>query len=424
MNEAPKCSVVIPACNSARFIGETLDSLLAQTLNDVEVVVVDDGSADDTCDVVRSFQEKSGAIRLIAQENAGVSAARNRGLAAATGDWVVFLDADDFYAPDALEAFVSKAEDSGADVVLGRLCNYTDGAVTGFHAAADDLAACGEIDGKDKRLLWNFLVCNKCYRRAFLTEHDLRFPAFGFSEEGAFFMRVVFAGARLAGTPKSLVYYRRHTVQEGPSVSQSVTVKNLESLAGSMDDIYAGAKRAGYDEDYLQEILYKHAHILVSQFYRPLWSGDDEALNLCCAQLTAVKDQLTEARFAALCRANPDLPIVDLRTSQADAAARPTVTVAVKKSCSEAAAQALFRQTFPLFELTLSETAAQGLTDRVRAQPNVNIGASPKGKTVLRFGTLPVLDDRALQTLLRLPVPKTAWTLRLLSLLLKRRHNG
>ncbi|MBR3552167.1 MAG: glycosyltransferase family 2 protein [Clostridia bacterium] len=418
------CSVVIPAYNSARFIGETLDSLLAQTLHDVEIVVVDDGSADDTRDVVQAYQKKSAAIRLISQENAGVSAARNRGLAAATGDYVVFLDADDFYAPDALEAFVACAEATGADVVLGRLCNYTDGAVTGFHAAADALAACKTVSGRDKRLLWNFLVCNKCYRRAFLTAHALRFPAFGFSEEGAFFMRVVFAGAAIAGTAKSLVYYRRHTVQEGPSVSQSVTVKNLESLAGSMADILAGATRAGYDEDYLQEILYKHVHILLSQFYRPLWSGNDDALALCCAQLCELKGKLTAERFALLCRANPDLPLDDLRTSFADAAARPVVSVAVTSSCTEAAADALFRQTFPLFELVLSPGAAKALPAAVLSRPNVKTDAKPLGRTVLRFRTLPVPDAAALQTLLRLPVPKTAWMLRLLNLLLKRRRHG
>lgn len=422
MSEAPKCSVVIPAYNSARFLGETLDSLLCQTLKEIEIVVVDDGSTDNTCDVVRAYGEKCGVIRLISQENAGVSAARNHGLDAAAGDFVVFLDADDFYAPTALEAFVTCAEETGADVVLGRLCNYTDGVVTGFHAAADALAACRTIERSDRRLLWNFLVCNKCYRRAFLTAHALRFPAFGFSEEGAFFMRTVFAGAALTGTTKALAYYRRHTPKEGLSVSQSVTVKNLRSLQGSMDDIYTGAKKAGFDDDYLQEILYKHAHILVSQFYRPFWSGDEQALSLCVSQLTALKTRLTPARFDALCQANADLALRDLRTSFADAAARPLASVAAKH-ISEDAANALFSQTFPLFELILSPEEKARLPVRLRELPNVRTenGTAP---CVLRFRTLPVLDSGALQTLLRLPVPKRAGILRLLNLLLKRRHHG
>lgn len=97
---APFVSVVIPAYNVAPFIGDALASLVAQTMPDWEAIVVDDGSRDGTGEVVASFGDRR--IRLGAQENSGVSAARNRGMEEARGEALCFLDADDWLAPDAL----------------------------------------------------------------------------------------------------------------------------------------------------------------------------------------------------------------------------------------------------------------------------------------------------------------------------------
>ena len=95
-----KISVVIPAYNAEQTIGRTLDSVLAQTRAADEIIVVDDGSADASADVIRSYGDK---VRLIQQENAGVSVARNAGIEAAAGDWIAFLDGDDEWLPDKLK---------------------------------------------------------------------------------------------------------------------------------------------------------------------------------------------------------------------------------------------------------------------------------------------------------------------------------
>ena len=103
-------SVIIPSYNSAAFLPQALDSLLSQTTGDFEIVVVDDGSTDDTQQILDAYAAKDPRVRCVRQENAGVSAARNNGLAAAKGDWVTFLDADDTYAPDTLQAFSTAIE--------------------------------------------------------------------------------------------------------------------------------------------------------------------------------------------------------------------------------------------------------------------------------------------------------------------------
>jgi glycosyltransferase involved in cell wall biosynthesis len=96
----PNVSVVIPAYNAAKFIRRTIDSVLAQNYTDCELIVVDDGSTDDTGRVVRSYGSK---VRYVHQANAGDGPARNAGIAAAKGNWIAFLDHDDEWLPDKLQ---------------------------------------------------------------------------------------------------------------------------------------------------------------------------------------------------------------------------------------------------------------------------------------------------------------------------------
>ena len=116
----PAVSIIIPAYKHASFIVETIDSVLCQSFRDFEIIVVNDGSPDDTEDVLRTYIEQR-LIRYIRQENQGVATARNRGLASATGEFIAFLDDDDTWPPDKLEWQVRCLEQSAAVLVAGNL---------------------------------------------------------------------------------------------------------------------------------------------------------------------------------------------------------------------------------------------------------------------------------------------------------------
>ncbi len=113
----PRFSVIIPAFNAAAFIARAIDSVLAQTWPAEEVIVVDDGSTDATAGIVAGYRDQ---VRYLRQDNAGVSAARNAGAQAATGDWLAFLDADDWYYPDRLKWHADWiARDDALDFLTG-----------------------------------------------------------------------------------------------------------------------------------------------------------------------------------------------------------------------------------------------------------------------------------------------------------------
>lgn len=113
---APKVSVITPLYNSAAFIRGTLDSLLAQTYTDWESILVDDGSTDDTAEVVRPYLEDA-RFRYVRQENKGIAGARNKGILAARGEWVCLLDHDDRWLPPKLERQLDYARAHGSDLV-------------------------------------------------------------------------------------------------------------------------------------------------------------------------------------------------------------------------------------------------------------------------------------------------------------------
>ncbi len=428
-----KLSVVIPAYNSESYLPDALESLISQSLKEIEIIIVNDGSTDGTQQVIDSYCKKYDFIHGVFQENGGVSSARNNGLLKASGEYIVFLDADDWYTPSSLEAFFKTAKEKNADIVMGRLQNYTDKKPGAFHSFADELSKEAEIENFDKRLLWSVLVSNKCYRRSFLLKNGVTFPPYTFSEEAVFFLKAVYSGAKLAGTNESCLCYRRHTRSEGESVSQRACRKSLSSLQKCMGEVYILAEEAlgNADEekkrDYLEEIVFKQLHVLVSQFYRKLWTLDSASISDLSAQFDSLRARLTEKRFSELCARNPDLDLEHIRKSKEDVCKNPLFSFYIKKE-QVPLLSSLYAQSCPLFEVFTEEDEKVRLLPEYSEQPNLYIvksKAEAKRKAKKALITLSFnspLDENALKTLVRLSLPASSLTLRALNaLLLKRR---
>lgn len=116
--EHTKISVIVPIYNAEQFISKCVDSILSQTERSLELILVNDGSPDNSGKLCDEYAQQDGRVKVIHQKNAGVSAARNAGIAAATGNYFGFVDSDDWIEPDMFEQLLNEAERTGSDVVM------------------------------------------------------------------------------------------------------------------------------------------------------------------------------------------------------------------------------------------------------------------------------------------------------------------
>lgn len=121
----PKISVIMPVYNKEQYLEECLDSILRQTFEDIEVICIDDGSTDTSLLILNRYAKRDLRIKVLQQENQGAGVARNKGLSAATGEYVIFLDSDDFFEEKLLEKLCSQIEETNSDVVVCRSDRFT-----------------------------------------------------------------------------------------------------------------------------------------------------------------------------------------------------------------------------------------------------------------------------------------------------------
>lgn len=120
-------SIIVPIYNVEKYLAECLDSLERQTLDDIEIIMVNDGSTDNSGDIAKTYAAQNENFCLINRENGGLSAARNSGLDVARGEYVYFLDSDDFLADDAIEKLYKKAKAENLDQLRFVAYTFEDG---------------------------------------------------------------------------------------------------------------------------------------------------------------------------------------------------------------------------------------------------------------------------------------------------------
>lgn len=216
----PKVSVIIPVYNVEAYLRECLDSVINQTLKEIEIICVNDGSTDNSLSILREYADADGRVIVFTQENAGQSAARNYGLRAASGTYVYFLDSDDFLRSDALELLYSAAQTHRTDILFfGADSVYETEALRKQHStyleyyhrqALTEGAVSGEemIQIFTEKLLFRASVPLQFFRRAFLEKTGLRFMEGIVHEDELFSPLVLLKAERVMCVPENL-YFRR-----------------------------------------------------------------------------------------------------------------------------------------------------------------------------------------------------------------------
>lgn len=236
LQAAPKVSVILPAYNAAASLPGALASVLSQTLPEIEVIVADDGSTDDTLTVAAAAADADPRVRVLRSDrNRGAAAARNRAMAAARGEWLALLDADDRYAPDRLQRLVALGEARAADIVADNLRLVAPGGIVLGNALSgrdrvftEGLTAAAFVR-RNHFLMPGFKLgyLKPLFRRHFLAAHGIRqSERLRVAEDYLFLLDCLLAGARFVADPLPGYDYR---LTPG-SLSRRLSVRDLQRL--------------------------------------------------------------------------------------------------------------------------------------------------------------------------------------------------
>lgn len=210
-----KVSVIIPVYNAEKYIRKTLDSVLAQSFQDMEILLVENGCEDQSAEILREYKEKYDEIRLISCADRGAGAARNVGLEQASGAYILFVDADD-YLPDTriLEKYVKAADQTGVDVVISNYARLWEERV--LPAAKHSAFSVYSPSSEEFRFQGFFgtgtlsYVWGRLYRRSFLAQNQITFADLTYAEDKLFNMECYICGARYLFLEDTGYIYRRN----------------------------------------------------------------------------------------------------------------------------------------------------------------------------------------------------------------------
>jgi len=224
MSATPKVSVITPAYKAARYIGQAIESVQAQTLTDWEMIIVDDASPDETAEVVKRYLDDP-RIKLIRSErNRGECGARNLALEAAQGEWIAVLDADDWFAPERLEHLWRFAQEKGAILVADLQLQIDDNGQTYGVAFSDTLQPPTVPTRYSIRdYLREHIAIKPFFSRRHALDHNLRYPeGIVLGGDHIFQTQLQLKGAELWILPEPTYYYRVHPTSMVSAVGRSV----------------------------------------------------------------------------------------------------------------------------------------------------------------------------------------------------------
>lgn len=249
----PLVSVVMANYNGGRYVQAALHSALAQSLRDIEIVVVDDASTDGSAEHVAATAEHDARVRLLrADRNQGPAAARNRGLDAARGRWLAVLDSDDLMHPERLENLLAAAESERDDIIADDLlifdddpripittCLHGKSAAAPFRVDAATYVAANTLFRGGQSLGYLKPVMRADFVRACGVRYD---PTLRIAEDYDFILRLLLAGARFRVVPQLTYFYRKHA----QSISHRLSRRTLEPMLAAHDRVQAASAQTDH----------------------------------------------------------------------------------------------------------------------------------------------------------------------------------
>ncbi len=229
-----KISVIVPAYNTADYLPACLDSILSQTVQDIEVICINDGSPDNALEIMNTYAARDQRVRVIDKKNEGVGAARNDGIAAAGGEWIAFMDSDDFYPHDeTLSRLYTAATENGVLIAGGYYQRvYEDGRKEDARPSYKDLSfSCAGVTAY-REYQYDYGYTSYIFNTRMLKENDIRFPLYGRFQDPPFFVKAMIAAERFYALDEATYCYRML-----PGSTKYTIQKTLDMLCGMTDNL-------------------------------------------------------------------------------------------------------------------------------------------------------------------------------------------
>ena len=263
----PKVSVIVPIYNVEKYLEKCINSLLSQTLEDIQIILVNDGSKDNSGNIAREYEKNNkNRIIYVEKENGGLSDARNYGLKYATGDFVAFLDSDDYIEKNAYEEMYNKAIEENADYVE---CDF-------IWEFPNKIRVDKQYPYKNKKEMLSFVrvvAWNKLIKRQLITDNNLEFPKGLRYEDVEFTYKLIPFINKFAYVDKPFIHY----VQREGSIANVQNERTAEIFT-VLDNVIEFYKKNNIYEEYRDELEYNYARYLLCSSLKRMCKIKDKTI--------------------------------------------------------------------------------------------------------------------------------------------------
>lgn len=263
----PKVSVIVPIYNVEKYLEKCINSLLSQTLEDIQIILVNDGSKDNSGNIAKEYEKNNkNRIIYVEKENGGLSDARNYGLKYATGDFIAFLDSDDYIEKNAYEKMYNKAIEENADYVE---CDF-------IWEFPNKIRVDKQYPYKNKKEMLSFVrvvAWNKLIKRHLIIDNNLEFPKGLRYEDVEFTYKLIPFINKFAYVDKSFIHY----VQREGSIANVQNERTAEIFT-VLDNVIEFYKKNNIYEKYRDELEYNYARYLLCSSLKRMCKIKDKTI--------------------------------------------------------------------------------------------------------------------------------------------------
>ena len=263
----PKVSVIVPIYNVEKYLEKCINSLLSQTLEDIQIILVNDGSKDNSGNIAKEYEKNNkDKVIYVEKENGGLSDARNYGLKYATGDFIAFLDSDDYIEKNAYEEMYNKAIEENADYVE---CDF-------IWEFPNKIRVDKQYPYKNKKEMLSFVrvvAWNKLIKRQLITDNNLEFPKGLRYEDIEFTYKLIPFLNKFAYVDKPFIHY----VQREGSIANVQNERTAEIFT-VLDNVIEFYKKNNIYEEYRNELEYNYARYLLCSSLKRMCKIKDKTI--------------------------------------------------------------------------------------------------------------------------------------------------